>query len=333
MGPISSRVKSFVATAALVAVAAIPAQQARAAASMTPINISFSTWTGYGPLVVGVRDGIFKKYGLDVKYSLIESPSLRRDALRTGRIDGAASTVDTFARWAGQGAAPVQVLGIDRSEGGDGIVSKKTITSVKQLKGQTVAVNVGSTSEWFMYYVLRANGLSVSDINVLDMPDSSVAGSTFRAGKVGVAVTWQPWLDRAEQAPFGHVLVSSKTYPNIIVDDFAFSASFIKAHPAAISKFVQAYFAAVNLVLTNPKQTYPIIGKFTGETVAGVTSDFTGVKLMDLPQSKAYFGTPSKHGPIYGIETQAANFWLSLHDMRGMPNINQSINSSFQSMM
>ena len=78
MGPITSRVKSLVAMAALVAVAAVPAQPTRAAASLTPINISFSTWTGYGPLVVGVQDGVFKKYGLDVKYSLIESPSLRQ---------------------------------------------------------------------------------------------------------------------------------------------------------------------------------------------------------------------------------------------------------------
>lgn len=329
MGRISARAKSAVAALALIAVgvAAVPAHQARAA--LFPVKISFSTWTGYGPLVVAVQDGIFKKYGLDVSYTLIESPSVRRDALRTGRIDGAASTVDTFARWAGQGASPVQVFGIDRSEGGDGIVAKKTITSVKQLKGKTVAVNVGSTSEWFMYYVLRANGLSVNDINVLDMPDSSVAGSTFRAGKVDVAVTWQPWLDRAEQAPFGHVLVSSKAYPNIIVDDFAFSASFIKAHPTVVATFVKAYFDAVNLVLSNPKQTYPIIGKFTGETVAGVTSDFTGVKLMNLAASKAYFGTPSKKGTIYAIATQAADFWMSLHDLRGMPNIDQSIDSSF----
>jgi NitT/TauT family transport system substrate-binding protein len=326
-----TRIKAVAASLAVLGASIVPSVHAQS--SLISVRIAFSTWTGYGPLVVGVQDGLFKKQGLNVSYTIIEAPTLRRDALRTGRLDGAASTVDTFDRWAGQGAPVVEVFGIDRSVGGDGIVAKKSITSVKQLKGQTVAVNVGSVSEWFLYYVLQQNGLSVNDVNILDMPDSGVAGSTFHAGKVAVAVTWEPWLTRAAQVPFGHVLVSSKQYPNIIVDDFAFRADFAKAHPDVVAKFIKGYYAAVNLILKDPKSTYPIIGKYTDETPAQVGADLSTVKLMDLATSKAYFGTSSDPGPIYSITQQASAFWLKLHDIRSAPNPNQIIDSQYLGMM
>src|SRR5579885_3336990 len=134
MGHPFARVKTAAALL-LVAASIAPMHQARAA--NVPIRMAFSTWTGYGPLVVGVKQGIFKKYGLDVSYTLIEDPTARRDALRGGRLDAAATTVDTISRWAGQNVTMVQVLGIDKSQGGDGIVAKKTIASVKDLKGKT----------------------------------------------------------------------------------------------------------------------------------------------------------------------------------------------------
>jgi NitT/TauT family transport system substrate-binding protein len=300
---------------------------------MVPIRMAFSTWTGYGPLVVGVKAGIFKKYGLDVTYTLIEDPSARRDALRGGQLDAAATTVDTISRWAGQNVPMVQVFGIDKSQGGDGIVSKKSITSVKDLKGKTVALNIGSTSEWFFDYVLAQNGMTVNDVDIKDMPSSGVAGSTFVAGKVDAAVTWEPWLDRAQKAPFGHILVSSKQYPNIIVDDFSFKPDFVKAHPDEVSTFIKAYYDAVSLVKMNNKAAIGIVAKYVGESPSGVAYDLSTVPLMDLAASKVYFGTSAKPGPILVIAKASANFWLSSKIIRHLPDYSQIIDSSFMEKM
>lgn len=334
MGQLFARVRSAGIALLVVAAAAAPGHQARAAAA--PIRMAFSTWTGYGGLVVGVKTGIFKKYGLDVSYTLIESPTDRRDALRGGRLDAAATTVDTISRWAGQGVPMVQVFGIDKSQGGDGIVAKKAITTVAQLKGKTVALNVGSTSEWFFDYVLQQNGMSVGDVNILDMPSSGVAGSTFVAGKVDAAVTWEPWLDRAQKAPFGHILVSSKQYPNIIVDDFAFAPAFIKAHPDEVSTFIKAYYDAVSRIKMNDKAAIAAVSKFVGEPATGAGSvayDLSTVPLMDAAASKAYFGTTIKPGPILDIARASAQFWLSSKIIRHLPNYSQIIDPSFMQKM
>ena len=61
------------------------------------------------------------------------------------------------------------MLGLDASVGGDGIVANKSITSVKQLKGQKVAVSAGSTSQWMLAYVLSVNQLSLKDVKQVDL--------------------------------------------------------------------------------------------------------------------------------------------------------------------
>jgi NitT/TauT family transport system substrate-binding protein len=296
---------------------------------MTKVRIAFSTWTGYGPLVVAVQRGLFKKHGLDVSYHVVESASDRKAAIQANQLDGAASTVDTFTRWAAQGAPIQMVLGIDFSAGGDGIVAKKSITTVRQLKGKSVAVAPGTVSEFFFDYVLQKNGMTINDVNLKDMPDSSVSGSTFAAGKVDAAVTWEPWLTRAAHTGFGHILVSSAKYPTIIVDALVFRTDFIKAHRSAVQNFVRGYYEAVNYTKTKTGDAYKVIGKYVSETPAQVAGDLQKVPLFGLAKSKSFFGTASNHGPIFTTAQYAGNFWLRLKQINKMPNLNQLINSTF----
>lgn len=323
------RARLILAGLLTLAIAGTPFSLNHTHAATVPIRVAFSTWTGYAGLVVGVDNGIFKKYGLNVTYSVIESPTDRFAAFRAGKLDAIATTVDTFTREAAQGAPVMQVFGIDRSVGGDGIVAKKSITKVEQLKGRVVAVNVGSTSEFFLAYVLQQHGLSLNDIKIEDMPDSGIAGSTFRAGRVDVAVTWEPWLTRAQQTKDGHVLVSSKSYPNIIVDVFGFRTDFVKAHPDLVRTFIKAYYEAVGMVKAGNPAAMQSVEKYTGEDLKSLQADLTTVTLMNLAQSKAYFGSAAKPGPIYSIARLSSRFWLSIKKINKMPNINGIIDTSY----
>src|SRR5207237_1106048 len=80
-----------------------------------------------------------------------------------------ATTVDTYSRTVAKGIQSVEVLGLDASVGGDGIVAKKTIKNVGALKGQKVAVSAGSTSQWLLAYALSKQHLSLKDVNQIDL--------------------------------------------------------------------------------------------------------------------------------------------------------------------
>ncbi len=207
------------------------------------INIASSTWTGYAILYIATAKETWKSHGLDVKFTDVEDPNDRLIALTAGRLEGMASTVDAFARAQSNGVPALEVFPIDASVGGDGILAKNTIKSVKDLKDQKVAVNQGSVSEWFLAQVLQKNGLSLADVKEQNMK-SGEAGAAFVAGQIDVAVTWEPWLSKAKARSDGVVLVSSKEYPDLIMDSFAFRKDFVDKYPATVKEFMKAYYDA-----------------------------------------------------------------------------------------
>jgi NitT/TauT family transport system substrate-binding protein len=314
------------AAALALAVGASAGSAARAGSAN--INLAFSTWNGYIGLVIAAKEGYFKKHGLNVTYTVIEDPVQRFAAFKAGRLNAIATTVDTFSREAAAGIPLVMVLGLDASVGGDGIVAEKSITSVKDLKGQKVAVSNGSTSQWLLAYVLQKNGMSLNDVQQVDMTAGD-AGAAFAAGRVPVAVTWQPWLDRAKSNPNGHVLVDTTRYPTIITDQVAFAPSYIKAHPAQVRAFIAAYGDALRLIKENPSKAFADVTKYLGQTPAQIKATMKDVPLWSLAQSRAYYGTPSKPGPIYKIFTESAQFWKSIGQIKTLPNAKAAINGSF----
>jgi len=315
------------AVAALALVAGASAGSAKQASS-TDINLAFSTWNGYIGLVIADKEGYFKKHGLNVKTTVIEDPVQRFAAFKAGRLNALATTVDTYSREVAAGIPSVEVLGLDASVGGDGIVAQKSITSVKQLKGQKVAVSNGSTSQWLLAYVLGKNGMSLNDVNQVNLTAGD-AGAAFAAGRVPVAVTWQPWLDRANTNPKGHVLVDTKKYPTIIVDEVAFAPSYIKEHPAQVKAFIAAYGDALKLLKTNPSKAFGDVTKYLGQTPAVIKATMKDVPIWSLAQSRKYYGTPSHPGPIYNVFNSSAQFWKSIGQIKTLPNAKVSINGSF----
>jgi NitT/TauT family transport system substrate-binding protein len=295
-----------------------------------PINMSFSTWIGYAPIIVGKKKGFFDKEGVKVSYTLIEDPVQRFAAFKAGRLDGIASTVDTYARTAAKGIPSKVVLALDASVGGDGIVSKKDINSVAQLKGQKVAVSEGSTSEWLLAYVLDKHGMSLDDVEKTDMT-SGDAGAAFAAGRIPVAVTWEPWLSRAESNPDGHVLVSTKEgpYRTIIVDAVAFQPDFVKDHADSVKSFLRGYNDAMNFIASSPNQAYPIIAKYIQGKVPDVKAQLATVKLLTIADNKKFFGTESAKGPLYTTFEGAASFWKKIGETSSTANPSSVIDPAF----
>jgi NitT/TauT family transport system substrate-binding protein len=293
-----------------------------------PINLAFSTWNGYIGLVIGVKEGFFDQAGVHVEYTVIEDPVQRFNAFKAGRLNAIATTVDTFSRTYAKGIPSVQVLGLDASVGGDGIVAEKDITSPAQLKGQEVAVSEGSTSQWLLAYVLDQAGLSLDDVKQVDLT-SADAGAAFAAGRVPVAVTWEPWLSRAEENPDGQVLVSTQKYPDIITDQVGFSPDFVKENPDSVRAFIKGYAMAVDFLRTNEDDALADVTEYLGQEPDDIKAVMETVPIWSIDESKKYYGTADNPGPIYDIFTESAEFWKNIGEIDSVPDPKAAIDPSF----
>ncbi len=296
-----------------------------------PIKLGMSTWLGYAPLYLAKEKGFFQKRGIEVEIVVIESPADRRAAFAADKIQGMATTVDTHVMTAAaENPIPVkQVLAMDDSYGGDGIVAKKEIKTVKDLKGKTVAAQLGAGASYFwLNYVLSQNGLKLSDLKAVDMKAGD-AGAAFVAGKVDAAVTWEPWLSKAKETPFGGVLLSSDKTPGIIVDSLAFKPSFLKKRGADVKKIVAAWNEAVKFAADNPKDADAIMAKFTNQKPEEFTKEKGGVRFYGEKENKEYFGTSQKPGLLYRVTQRAADLWFDLKFIKSKPKAADLIDGSF----
>ena len=306
-------------------------EQATPKVPSEPIKIAVSAWTGYAPLYVAKEKGIFEKNGVNVDIQMIGSVADRRTALAAKRIDGFASTVDTFVMTA---AAPanvplVQVLALDDSFGGDGIVSVKEINSIKDLKGKKVALHTGGGASYFwLQYLLDKEGMKLSDLNVQDM-SAGDAGAAFVAGKVDAAVTWEPWLTKAKQTEFGKVLLSSDQTPGIIVDTLAFHKDFVTQYPDAVKAINKSWFEALEYAKTNPADANAIMAKAMDQTVEEFEATLPTVKFYGPAENDTYFGTKDTPGTIFGIADKAADLWLKEKLIDAKPTSANIIDGSY----
>ena len=296
------------------------------------INIASSTWTGYAVIYVANSRGTWKAHNLDVNFTDVEDPVQRLQALNAGQLQGMASTVDAFARAQAQGVPAVDVFPIDASVGGDGILAKNSIQSIKDVKGKTVAVNQGSVSEWFLAQVLLRNGMSLKDVTEENMT-SGQAGAAFVAGRVDVAVTWEPWLTRASKTAFGRVLVSSKQYPDLIMDAFAFRRDFVQKYPGTVKDFVKAYYDAYTWMTQNQDQANQLIGAAVKESASDVQGDLGTMTIYSLAQSKVIMGTNDHPGKIFSNAKAAGDFWKQQGQVSSTVDPKQAVDASFVASM
>lgn len=276
------------------------------------ITLGMSSWIGYAPLYVAQEKGFFKKEGADVKIETIQSAGDRKAALASNKIQGMASTVDTHVMTKSAGVDITQVLALDTSSGGDGVVSKKTISTFKDLKGKTVALDTtGGASYFWFCYLLTKNGMTLSDVTVQNM-GAGDAGAAFVANKVDAAVTWQPWLTKAQGTSFGKVLVSSSETPGIIVDSLGLRSDFVKKYPKSVQAIVNGWYDALAYAKTNSDDANTIMGKAMGETQTEFAAQLSDVTFYDKEGNVKYFGTPSNKGQIYDVSQNASDLWVKL---------------------
>ena len=273
-----------------------------------PLVVAINTWAGHSPGIVfnnGLEpndaSNFRKKYGLDVKFVLIEDPASKLAAFRKGDVDIMWNTVDNWAREASilaeNGQKAKSVIMQDWSRGGDGIVSLASINSIEQLKGHRIACTQFTPSHFLLLYLLSQSGLSADDRagvekNIIFTQDAPAAAAMFKAKQVDAAVTWEPDLSGAVTArgDEAHVLVSTTAATNIIADTLCARQDVIDKAPESVRDFVHGWLDGIEMMKNDPANSYAIVGKalkLDTDTVSGMLS---GLKLTTYADNAQFYG-------------------------------------------
>ena len=256
------------------------------------VKIGTQPWLGYGPLWVAAEKGFFKERGVDVELVNFAWDQDVNAALASGNIQVQCAATNTLITLINQGVDVKGFMLMDASYEADAILANKEITSVADLKGKSVAFEAGATSDLLLNYALSQNGMSIKDVEHVPM-GASEAGLALIAGRVDVAVTYEPYISAAlSQGEGYHVLYTSAERPGLISDLLIAEAAYIEGNPEVVKNIILAWDDAVRFVRENPEEGGKIIADAVGSPMEEFTPAFKGVRLFDLAENKEQLAGP-----------------------------------------
>ncbi|MCA8925758.1 MAG: ABC transporter substrate-binding protein [Planctomycetes bacterium] len=261
-----------------------------------PINI----WAGWGP-IIAANDGfapgsprsVFKKYGFNVELRLIDDPVQTAEAYASGQAHTMWGTLDMIALFAPElkkvGLTPKVFQQVDWSQGGDGIVVRSSIRSVKDLAGKTIALCQNSPSHYYILRLLADVGLSHRDVNFRFTQTAFGASALFAQDpRVHACVSWAPDIyTLTETNKSVRLLSTTADAANVIADVWAARPDFASDHPDVIKGLVKGIFEGVDLLAQNPDRVAALMASgyhFPVDECKGMLGDAYSTGLADNVQ-------------------------------------------------
>lgn len=271
------------------AIAASIAAATITSALADPVKLGLQPWLGYGPLWVAEEKGFFEKHGLEVELSNFNWDQDMLAAIASGNLDVVAGATNGVITSYNKGVDQKGFMIMDLAFEADAIIAGDSIKSIKDLKGKKIAFEAGSTSDLLLNYALRENGMSIDDIEHVPM-GASEAGLALVAGRVDVAVSYEPYISAALSKKEGNsVLYTAAEKPGLISDLLTAQSSWIKDNPDAVKGLILAWNDAVNFIRENPEEGEGMIAKAVGAKADYFAPAWKGVRLYNIDEMIEFY--------------------------------------------
>lgn len=193
------------------------------------------------------------------------------------------------------------------------------INTIAELKGKRIATPFASTAHYSVLAALSQNGLSASDVQLVDLQPQAILAAWER-GDIDAAYTWLPTLDQLRKT--GKDLITSRQLAKDgkpTLDLGAVSDEFAAAHPEVVDIWRQQEARALDLIHDDPAAAAKAIAVEIGlspEEVSGQLKQ--GVYLTPAEvASTEWLGSEGKPGNI-AVNLQSASQFLA--DQKQIPS-------------
>ena len=294
------------------------------AQDLPKVAIGISGWTGFAPLSLAEKAGIFRKNGVDVSIKMIPQKD-RHLAVASGDIQCAATTVETYIVWNANGVPITQVVQLDKSYGADGMAVRNTIAKIADLKGKTVGVDAPGTASYFtLAWFLKKNGLTLKDVKMTTLSPQAAANAFNTGTDIDAAMTYEPYLSTVrDNKSAGKIIATTLDYP-MVMDTFGCTPKFIKDNPKAVQAMVNSYFEALDMINKEPAKANEIMGSVVKQTGEQFGKSASYLRWQDKASNQKFF-----NGELQAFSKEAADLLLEMGIIKSVPDLNAIVDTSF----
>lgn len=250
-------------------------------------------------------------------------------ALDSGSVDASIMGITEAVTPIANGLDLDIVLMTDYSAGMDGIVAAPEINSVKDLKGKTIATNIGTMNHMLLLTALEQAGLSESDVNITNMSEGD-ATAALVGGSIDAASIFDPQMSKAAKESGGKVIFSSKDLPGELSDVLIIKDSIVKDRADEVQGIVDAWYQVQDKYNKNSDSVVDLISPKAELTNDEFYSLLDGIDIATKDYNKEVFANSGEK--MISLVTKVANFLKDADCIESVPSkdkIKASIVSTF----
>ncbi len=217
-------------------------------------------WT-FTLLDVGIEEGIFANYGLDVDYTAFAGDAKIQQAIAAGAIDFALGSGPSMA-FAAKGIPAVAVAAFAGEPRNLAVLVDKDspAKTATDLKGKTVAVTtVGSLTEWLVRRMASQEGWGHDGVHFVEIGsfDSSLAAMKTHQVDAMVGSAEAGYL--LEEKNQARVLLTFEKYaPKFHTHVIFARKDLVASNPDVVNRFLKGVFASIAFMKANKEKTTEI---------------------------------------------------------------------------
>ncbi len=215
------------------------------------------------PLWVAVEENLFAPYGITVRTEDVTNGAVATAGMLGGSypmiMNDGPSTISAAA-----GGADVVMVATLVDRVNQAIMTRPGITSAQQLRGKTVGVTtLGTLSGFAMQLFLQHEGMSVSDVQVVQLQSLPGLAAALTGGKIDAAPFSHPFLINMRQAGM-HELVDMWTLDiPFMATGLETTRGYLNNHRQTVRAVVQGLTAGIAYIRVHPGRAISVMQKYT----------------------------------------------------------------------
>ena len=240
-------------------------------------RIGAHTWIGYEPLFLAKQS-----HQLPTNMALVSGQNAAdsMQGLLSGRLDGAALTLDEVIKVRADGIPLTVVLVFDISAGADQVIARPAITTPAKLKGKRLAYEASALGELMLSKLLAHAKLNPNDLDLISLAPNEQL-TAWRAQSIDAAITYEPTASKLLSAG-GQLIFDSRQLPETIMDVLAVRTDRMHAFADNLRDLIRVHFQMLDRLQTNPGDTLYQIATRQNVSLAHVRAALSGVILPSV---------------------------------------------------
>jgi NitT/TauT family transport system substrate-binding protein len=273
---------------------------------LTTVNVGYAAISGsFAPLWVGFDQGLFTKYGLDVKMAYIQGNRVMMSALTAGEIQLYQGGAEGLIRLVSGGGDGIFVATQYNFVGHYVLMTDPSITRIEDLRGKRIALDPTSPIYGYMLKVLEQVGLKKDDVAFVQF---GTAGQPERAMAVlrkqaSATILTAPNTYAAEKQGLRKFSIIRDLGIRQLITVTATTKRFLREKRDAVEAFLRSYVEALWYVKSQRNVTIRVIAKYTRQRDPDVLSKFYDDLVPDLPRMP-YVDETSARATVEAMQLQ-----------------------------